>query len=203
VTQLYGPAVRCKLNLQSGGELVLRFCIRPLRGADRSWPSWISARVRSHSRIGPQRPVGSPDHERDGETVPVLIFRTSALKNRARLSVVQSWHAASRSRVRAFPRSPARHPRQRPGPPVPAVASSTHKSGSGDPRSATQDPPPSPAPAPPPAQSSPSTPRQSSVSSSSSSCPPSIKRSSHFQSSTWSQNGVHFKRHAERLYFWE
>jgi hypothetical protein len=50
--------------------LVLRFCIRPLRGADRSWPLWISARVRSHSRIGPQRPVGSPDHERDGETVP-------------------------------------------------------------------------------------------------------------------------------------
>ena len=24
--------------------LVLRFCIRPLRGADRSWPLWISAR---------------------------------------------------------------------------------------------------------------------------------------------------------------
>jgi len=31
--------------------LVLRFCIRPLRGADRPWPSWISARVRSHSAI--------------------------------------------------------------------------------------------------------------------------------------------------------
>ena len=38
-----------------------RFSIRPLRGADRSWPSWISARVRS---LGPKRPVGSPDHER-------------------------------------------------------------------------------------------------------------------------------------------
>jgi phytoene dehydrogenase-like protein len=49
--------------------LVLRFCIRPLRGADRSWPLWISARVQSHSEIGPRRPVGSPDHERDGETV--------------------------------------------------------------------------------------------------------------------------------------
>jgi len=68
VTKLYGPAVRCKLNLQNSG-LVLRFCIRPLRGADRSWPLWISARVRSHSEIGPRRPVGSPDHERDGETV--------------------------------------------------------------------------------------------------------------------------------------
>ena len=51
VTHLYGPAARCKLNLQNRW-LVLRFCIRPLCGADRSWPSWISARVRSHSRIG-------------------------------------------------------------------------------------------------------------------------------------------------------
>jgi hypothetical protein len=62
----------CALQAESSKWqwLVLRFCIRPLRGADRSWPLWISARVRSHSRIGPQRPVGSPDHERDGETVP-------------------------------------------------------------------------------------------------------------------------------------
>src|SRR5262249_16619647 len=34
-----------------------------------SWPSWISARIRSHSRKGPERPVGSPDHGCDGETV--------------------------------------------------------------------------------------------------------------------------------------
>src|SRR5215475_1882843 len=58
-------------------RLVLRFCIRPSRGADRSWPSWISARVRSHSRIGPRRPVGSPDHERDGETVLHLLKSNS------------------------------------------------------------------------------------------------------------------------------
>jgi hypothetical protein len=57
------------LQAESSEWLVLRICIRPLRGADRSWPSWISARVRSHSEIGPRRPVGSPDHERDGETV--------------------------------------------------------------------------------------------------------------------------------------
>src|ERR1700751_4021742 len=35
--------------------LVLRFCIRPLRGADRSWPSWISARVRSQLSDGPSK----------------------------------------------------------------------------------------------------------------------------------------------------
>ena len=57
------------LQAESSEWLVLRICIRPLRGADHSWPSWISARVRSHSEIGPRRPVGSPDHERDGETV--------------------------------------------------------------------------------------------------------------------------------------
>ena len=57
------------LQAESSEWLVLRICIRPLRGADHTWPSWISARVRSHSEIGPRRPVGSPDHERDGETV--------------------------------------------------------------------------------------------------------------------------------------
>src|SRR5258708_2410571 len=34
-----------------------------------SWPSWISARTRSHSEKGPERPLGSPDHGCDGETV--------------------------------------------------------------------------------------------------------------------------------------
>ena len=33
------------------------------------WPSWISARTRSHSEKGPERPLGSPDHGCDGETV--------------------------------------------------------------------------------------------------------------------------------------
>ena len=41
--------------------LVLLYCIRPICGTERSWPSWISARIRSQSRQGPERPVGSPD----------------------------------------------------------------------------------------------------------------------------------------------
>ena len=72
MTAGFDPTVWTGRALQAESSeqwLVLRFCIRPLRGADRSWPSWISARVRSHSRIGPRRPIGSPDHERDGETV--------------------------------------------------------------------------------------------------------------------------------------
>jgi hypothetical protein len=34
-----------------------------------SWPSWISARTRSHFRKGPERPLVPPDHGYDGETV--------------------------------------------------------------------------------------------------------------------------------------
>ena len=33
LTQLYGPAVRCKPNLIKWRGLVLRICIRPLHGA--------------------------------------------------------------------------------------------------------------------------------------------------------------------------
>src|SRR5246500_5891005 len=69
-------------------RLVLRFCIRPLRGADRSWPSWISARVRSHSEIGPRRPVGSPDHERDGETV---LHSSNPTRRPRRVSPTTKW----------------------------------------------------------------------------------------------------------------
>src|SRR6201988_5090143 len=69
----FDPPVRTGRALQAESSewqrLVLPFCIRPLRGAGRSWPSWISARVQSHSEIGPRRPVGSQDHERDGEAV--------------------------------------------------------------------------------------------------------------------------------------
>src|SRR6476659_7142946 len=34
-----------------------------------SWPSWISARTRSHSEKGPGRLLVPPDHGCDGETV--------------------------------------------------------------------------------------------------------------------------------------
>jgi hypothetical protein len=34
-----------------------------------SWPSWISAHIRSHSEKGPERPLVPPDHGCDGETV--------------------------------------------------------------------------------------------------------------------------------------
>src|SRR5499433_1354971 len=42
-----------------------------------SWPSWISARIRSHSRKGPERPVVPPDHGCDGETVSPSLHSSS------------------------------------------------------------------------------------------------------------------------------
>jgi len=48
LTRLYGPAVRCKRVRRARRWAVLHQCIRPLVGALRSGPSWISARVRSH-----------------------------------------------------------------------------------------------------------------------------------------------------------
>ena len=80
--------------------LVLRFCIRPLCGADRSWPSWISARVRSHSQIGPRRPVGPPDHGRDGETVLHL------LKSNSQTSAGVSYYQAAQGLTEAIPSEP-------------------------------------------------------------------------------------------------
>src|ERR1700746_3894415 len=54
-----GPTVWTGRVLQAESSerqwLVLRFCIRPLGGADRSWPSWISARVRSQFSNRPSK----------------------------------------------------------------------------------------------------------------------------------------------------
>src|SRR5271166_3378680 len=52
-----------------------------LKGVFAPWPSWISARIRSHSRQGPERPQVHQDHGYDGETVspsPQSTSQTSA-----------------------------------------------------------------------------------------------------------------------------
>jgi hypothetical protein len=56
-TRTYGPAVRRKRIRRSGGCTVLHQCIRPLIGAWCSGPPWISARVRSHYRLGLNRAI--------------------------------------------------------------------------------------------------------------------------------------------------
>src|SRR6476646_10825256 len=65
MTHLYGPAVRCKPNWINGGGWSCASVSGPCMERLCSWPSWISARTRSHSRKGPERPLGSPDHRYD------------------------------------------------------------------------------------------------------------------------------------------
>src|SRR4051794_35156011 len=62
MAHLYGPAARCKPKVMIWRSWVLRFCIRPLTERLSSWPSWISARARSHSR----RPVRRPQQNNPG-----------------------------------------------------------------------------------------------------------------------------------------
>ena len=58
LTQLYGPAVRCKSDMTAGDGWSCASVSGPLKGAICSWPSWISAHTRSHSRIGPEGRLG-------------------------------------------------------------------------------------------------------------------------------------------------
>src|SRR5208283_5057430 len=95
--------------------------------------------------------------------------RTSWRKNRSRSSAGQSWREASRSRAPTPPPPPRQPSDQTPAPHGPAAASSRRKSGWDEPDGAAPGRLPSLVRAAPPAQSSPSAPRQSSVSSSSSS----------------------------------
>ena len=58
MAHLYGPAARCKPKMMIWRRLVLRFCIRPIDGACAPGHHGLSARVRSHSRLGPEGQTG-------------------------------------------------------------------------------------------------------------------------------------------------
>src|ERR1700752_5216719 len=77
MTHLYGPAAVCKLNLQNG----IGWSCASVSGP------WVERIAPGHhgyprafglnSAIGPRRPDGPPDHERDGETrSPFLKFNS-------------------------------------------------------------------------------------------------------------------------------
>src|SRR6201998_2444974 len=77
LAHLYGPAARCKLNLQNGSGWSCASVSGP----------WVERIAPGHhgyprafvpnSAIGPRRPDGPPDHERDGETrSPFLKFNS-------------------------------------------------------------------------------------------------------------------------------
>src|ERR1700756_4481914 len=76
MAHLYGPAARCKPKVMIWRSWSCASVSGLLREPLSPWPSWISARVRSHSRLGPKGPYGPPDHERAGETFLHLLFLT-------------------------------------------------------------------------------------------------------------------------------
>ena len=55
---LYGPAARCKPKVMIWRGWSCASVSGPLTERLSSWPSWISARVRSHSRLGPEGQMG-------------------------------------------------------------------------------------------------------------------------------------------------
>ncbi len=58
MAHLYGPAARCKPKMMIWRSWSCASVSGPIDGAFGSWPSWISARARSHSRVGPEGQKG-------------------------------------------------------------------------------------------------------------------------------------------------
>src|SRR5271156_4985701 len=58
MAHLYGPAARCKPKVMIWRGWSCASVSGPLMERLSSWPSWISARVRSHSRLGPEGQMG-------------------------------------------------------------------------------------------------------------------------------------------------
>ena len=80
VAHLYGPAVRCKLNLQNGNgwscASVYGPCVEQIAPGHHGYPRAFDLIQRSAL----EGQLGTPDHERDGETVfhgqPVVQHRS-------------------------------------------------------------------------------------------------------------------------------
>ena len=58
LAHLYGPAARCKPKVMIWRSWSCASVSGLLTEPLNSWPSWISARVRSHSRLGPEGQMG-------------------------------------------------------------------------------------------------------------------------------------------------
>jgi hypothetical protein len=68
--------------------LVLRICIRPIHGAFELLPSWISARVRSHSRLGPEDQKGHLITNALARPFSISSFRLADLGGKANSKIV-------------------------------------------------------------------------------------------------------------------
>ena len=90
---LIGPSVWTGRALQAESDdlekLVLRICIRPIHGAfENSWPSWISARVRSHSRLGPEGHTGHLITNALAKPFSISSFQLADLGGKANSTIV-------------------------------------------------------------------------------------------------------------------
>jgi hypothetical protein len=101
-----GPSVWTDRALQAKSDdlevVVLRFCIRPLNGTLCSWPSWISARARSHSRLGPEGHMGHLITNALARPFSISSFRLADLGGKA------NWLLGSARAVPSEPPSLAR-----------------------------------------------------------------------------------------------
>jgi len=90
----------------------LRFCIRPLNGTFVFLAVMdIRARIRSHSRKGPERPVVPPDHGCDGETVsPSLHFSSQTSAGKPTIAIGISFRRGGRRPSPFTPRPSLRAP---------------------------------------------------------------------------------------------
>src|SRR6516162_4259958 len=109
---LYGPAARCKPKVMIWRSWVLRFCIRPLTELLRSWPSWISARARSHSRLGPEGQKGHLITNALARPFLHLLIPTRRPRRESQLWLWDQLKPSPRSHRRSLARSGERRGRQ-------------------------------------------------------------------------------------------
>src|SRR5246500_4349441 len=111
-----GPSVWTDRALQAKSDdlevVVLRFCIRPLNGTLCSWPSWISARARSHSRLGPEGHMGHLITNALARPFLHLLIPTRRPRRESQLWLWDQLKPSPRSHRRSLARSGERRGRQ-------------------------------------------------------------------------------------------
>ena len=80
----------------------MRFCIRPLTERLCSWPSWISARARSHSRLGPEGHKGHLITNALARPFSISSFRLADLGGKANYCFREQLEPSPRSHRRSL-----------------------------------------------------------------------------------------------------
>src|ERR1700751_3978954 len=100
-----GPSVWTGRALQAKNddvELIGLVCIRPLTERLCSWPSWISARARSHSRLGPEGHKGHLITNALARPFSISSFRLADLGGKANYCFREQLEPSPRSHRRSL-----------------------------------------------------------------------------------------------------